>query len=202
MAGTCEIVLSASGKYAQENRLQIEAVPNHLRNIALYTIQKCLGKEKLGGYSTHQFGNVVDWITAPDTVFPGDLNLPPSLTFFTALFWNPSHSLKGLEPGSDDEWSAVQLNYALEAAIARAPPNSDWHRSLGERLEYIEGSEEAMGNLGGHGDSGYTWWSGPQPDRASSPIIENETSACNPISLLPGTTNCNMSSNLSYLSSA
>ncbi len=202
MAGTCEIVLSASGKYAQENRLQVEAVPNDLRNIALYTIRKCLGGEKLGGYSTHQFANVVDWITAPDTVFPGNLNLPASLTFFTALIWNPSYSLKGLEPGSDDEWSAVQLNYALEAAIARAPPHSNLHRSLEERLEHIEGSEEAMGNRGGHGDSGYTWWSGPQPDLASSPTIENENFACDPTSLLPGTTSCNTSSKLSDVSSA
>lgn len=202
MAGTCEIALSASGRYAQENRLQVEAVPNDLRKIALYTIENCLGKEKLGGYSTHQFANVVDWITAPDTVFPGDLNLPASLTFFTALVWNPSYSLKGLEPGSDDEWSAVQLNYALEAAIAQAPPNSDLHRSLEERLEYIEGSEEAMGSGGGHGDSGFTWWSGPQPDRASSPTIENETSACDPISPLPGTTNCSTTPNLSDMSSA
>ena len=201
MAGTCEIVLSASGKYAQENRLQVEAIPNDLRNTALFTIQKCLGKEKLGGYSTYQFANVVDWITAPDTVFPGNLNLPASLTFFTALVWNPSYSLEGLEPGSDDEWSAVQLNHALEAAMARAPPKSDLHRSLEERLEYIEGSEEAIGNHGGHGDSGYTWWSGPQPDLATSPTVENETFACDSRAILPGTKDCGTGSNLGVLSS-
>ena len=200
--GTCEIVLSASGKYAQENRFRVEAVPNDLGNIALYTIQHCLGDQRLGGYSTLQFANVVDWITAPNTVFPGDLNLPASLTFFTALVWNPSHSLKGLEPGSNDEWSAVQLYYALETAVSQAPPGSDFQRSLEERLEYIEGSEVAIGDQGGHGDSGLNWWDGPQPSRALSPTIGNRTLACDPRSILPGNKNCSTSSNLSDLSSA
>lgn len=200
--GTCEIVLSASGKYAQENRFQVDAVPNDLGNIALYTIQHCLRDQRMGGYSTLQFENVVNWITAPNTVFPGDLNLPASLTFFTALVWNPEDSLKGLEPGSDDEWSAVELYYALEKAVVRAPPGSDLERSLEERLEYIEGSEKRIGDGGGHSESGVKWWDGPQPSRAFSPTIRNNTLACDPRSILPGNKNCSPSSNLGDSSSA
>ena len=72
------------------------AVPDDLRDIALYTIEKNLGDENEGAYSTHHFANVANWITGWDTVFPGNLNLPAHLTFFTAMICNRADSLEDL----------------------------------------------------------------------------------------------------------
>ena len=171
-------------------------MPNVLRDIALYTIEACLGDEYLGGYSTHQFTNVVDWITAPDTVFPGDLNLPAHITFITALVWNPEGFGSLFEPGSRDGWTAEELEGALLEAINRAPAGSDLRRSLARRYEYVEGSRVEMKDP----DSGYFWWSGPRSSLYPPLSTGNNTLACDPKSMLPGTKECN--STVNDLSSA
>ena len=201
LLGTCEIVLSASGKYVEDdNRLQVQAAPDDLRDIAQYTIEKCLGDEKEGGYSTHQFANVANWITDPDTVFPGNLNLPAHLTFFTAMICNPADSLEDFEPGSRDAQSALELKRALQIALGRLAPGSDLQRSLLARRRYVRGSEMAIINHGGP-ESGYFWWSGPRP-RTSSQMTGSNSFACNLESVPPGTGQCIENSNPSALNSA
>ena len=166
-------------------------MPNVLQAITLYTIEKCLGDEYLGGYSTHQFTNVVDWITAPDTVFPGDLDLPADITFITALVWNPEGFGFRFEPGSRDGRTAEELEEALLKAINRAPEGSGLRRSLARRYEYVEGSRVEMRDP----DSGYLWWSGPKSPLYPSLTTGNNTLACDPKSMLPGTKECNSTVN-------
>lgn len=57
------------------------AAPNDIREAALATIHECIDKERRGGYSTHNFKVVTDWITAPTTNFPGNLSFGSGLTY-------------------------------------------------------------------------------------------------------------------------
>ncbi|KAL8663870.1 MAG: hypothetical protein Q9202_003556 [Teloschistes flavicans] len=74
----------------------------------------------------------------------GDLHLPPSITFFTATVWNYKPSLPDVEPGSQDEWSAVEIRRNLERAAERAPAGSRLRLDLQAREWYVYGSEQAI----------------------------------------------------------
>lgn len=172
------------------------ATPDAIRDAAWYAMKQCVAdKNKIGGYATHQFAKVVDWITAPDTPFPQNLDLPDEITFITAMVWTPWSFTNLFEPGSRDEWTAVQLVYALEAAIDRAPEGSVLESTLEARRKYVEGSEMAIDNWGGQ-ESNYKWWSGPAPDHSHGAV------ACDPKLILPGGKNCSSDSTPSDLRSS
>lgn len=88
-------------------------------------------------------------LVAAQTVFPGNLHLPPSITFFTATVWNYKPSQPDVEPGSQDEWSAVQIRRNLERAVERAPVGSRLRKDLEARESYVYGSEQAIISRGG-----------------------------------------------------
>ena len=164
--GTCKILIQASGKYIEEHQdsnIRLTATPNDLRVAALDTIINCVRQERLGGYSTNQFHYLVDWITAPRTVFPGGLNIPVTTSFFTTAV-TESHEWRAFEadPGSFDAETASQLKSRLSTAADAAPSGSVLQRDLQGRARYVRGSEEAIQS---HGEgSGLAWWSGPEVD--------------------------------------
>lgn len=149
----------------------MKAPPDDLRAMAQLAIDRCVTREQLGGYATYGFKSLIDWITNPSvcyyslpsstlhwlrgetltsccwrvqTVFPGDLHLPPSITFFTATVWNYKPSLPDVEPGSQDEWSAVEIRRNLESAAERAPAGSRLRLDLQAREWYVYDSEQAI----------------------------------------------------------
>lgn len=155
-------------------------------------MKKCIVDENgLGGYATNQFAKVVNWITAPDTPFPQNLDLPDEITFITAMVWKPWSYRNLFEPGSRDEWTAIELNDALLAAVNRAPEGSVLQDTLRARLVYVQGSEAAMDN--GGRESGYMWWSGPVP------LHSHGAFACDQKLILPGAKNCSSNSTPSDL---
>ncbi len=111
-------------------------------------MKKCVmdGNGK-GGYATNQFAKVVNWITTPDTPFPQNLDLPDEITFITAMVWTPWSYANLFEPGSRDEWTAVELGEALSEAADRAP-DGIVQSILRAREDYVKGSEQAMGDYG------------------------------------------------------
>ena len=80
------------------------------------------------------------------TVFPGNLNLPASLTFLTAMVRYAEEGVPSSEPGSLNPATAIWLYERLDEAIGRAPPGSTLEANLARRRSYIGGSEEAMLN--------------------------------------------------------
>ena len=76
------------------------------------------------------------------TVFPGNLALPASLTFFTVTLRHSGSS--STEPGSFDPTTARWLYQHLDRAADRAAPDSDLRANLEARRAYIEGSREMM----------------------------------------------------------
>lgn len=162
-------------------------------------MKKCIIDENgKGGYATHQFAKVVHWITAPNTPFPQNLDLPDEITFITAMVWKPWSYLNLFEPGSRDEWTAIELEDVLSAAADRAPAGSMLQSSLRARLDYVEGSEAAIDNWGGR-ESGYMWWSGPVPP---PPLHSHGAFACDQNLILPGAKNCSSDSTPSDLRSS
>lgn len=171
------------------------ATPDAIRYAAWHAMKKCIIDENgKGGYATHQFAKVVHWITAPDTPFPQNLDLPDEITFITAMVWIPWSYRNLFEPGSRDEWTAVELAHALSAAFHRAPAGSVLQSTLGARLDYVEGSEAAIGE--GGRESGYMWWSGPVP------LHSHGAFACDQKLILPGAKNCSSDSTPSDLRSS
>ena len=158
-------------------------------------MKKCIIDENgKGGYATHQFLKLVRWITAPDTPFPQNLDLPDEITFITAMVWKPWSYRNLFEPGSRDEWTAVKLNHALSAAVDQAPAGSVLQSTLLTRLDYVEGSEAAIED--GGRESGYMWWSAPVP------LHSHGAFACDQKMILPGAKNCSSDSTPSDLRSS
>ena len=154
-------------------------------------MKKCVIDENgKGGYATNQFAKVVDWIIAPNTPFPQNLDLPDEIIFITAMVWKPWSYHNLFEPGSRDEWTAAELKHALSAAADRAP-DGNVQSTLRAREDYVEGSEQAMGNYGREG--AYKWWSGPVPFHFHGAF------ACDPKLILPGAKNCSSDSTPSDL---
>jgi len=85
LLGSCQITVFASGKWADENDLQASVSPYMLRQLVLYVVQECVVTDQDGGYATHGFKRAVDWVTAPTTNFPTNLDMPASTTYFTAM---------------------------------------------------------------------------------------------------------------------
>ncbi|KAI4260906.1 MAG: hypothetical protein LQ352_000061 [Teloschistes flavicans] len=164
---SCQIKIEMSGKFQQESPFQMKAPPDDLRAMAQLAIDRCVTREQLGGYATYGFKSLIDWITNPSTVFPGDLHLPPSITFFTATVWNYKPSLPDVEPGSQDEWSAVEIRRNLESAAERAPAGSRLRLDLQAREWYVYDSEQAIISRGEALENGYYWWSGPRHNRVT-----------------------------------
>ncbi|KAL9594001.1 MAG: hypothetical protein Q9179_005593 [Wetmoreana sp. 5 TL-2023] len=161
LLGSCQIQIQMSGKYSQAgNRVKIRAPPDHLRLAAQLTVQRCVagqqqGGERTGGYSTYDFAKVIDWITAPQdveaqTYFPTpELNLPASITFFTAMVWNYGPRFPEVEPGSEDEHTAIEIARRLASAAGRAPAGKALQRDLENRQEYVEASAMEIRKHGG-----------------------------------------------------
>ena len=67
LLGTCQVTVFASGKYAFENPLKIDAFPNLFRTLALYTVQNAFMSHHAPSYryncfTTYGFKKTVDWI--------------------------------------------------------------------------------------------------------------------------------------------
>ena len=76
------------------------------------------------------------------TVFPGNLDLPASLTFLTVTLRHPA--LPSIEPGSFDPATAIELYDHLDEAADLAPPGSTLRADFEARRAYIEESRERM----------------------------------------------------------
>lgn len=198
--GTCQIVIQASGQYAETHPVEIQASPDDLSRAASLAIHRCVAAyhegpyQHLGGYSTLDFAKVVNWITAPSTVFPGNLELPESITFLTAMVWNSEPNPPDIEPGSEDEWAAAEIRQSLETAASHAPEDSYLRLDLEARAKWVEGSELRINSHGGP-DGGLAWWVGPKAGAAlgtaanstgtgaegcgSSGVLANATNAAN-----------------------
>ena len=166
--GTCQIKIQASGKFLEDHpeaNIVLFATPRGIRGSAMSAIEKCAGNDdprspNKGGFATYHLANVIDWITAPNTVFPGNLQLDPDLTFFTAMVWNYDPRSPDIEPGSHDEETAYVIARELDKSAEVAPSRSPLRTDLQARARYVHGSEYAINDHGGLG-SGLAWWSGP-----------------------------------------
>lgn len=58
--------------------------PDELRYLALNTMENCVSRRELGGYTTNAITDALDWIVDSETDFPDNLDLPPYITFLTA----------------------------------------------------------------------------------------------------------------------
>lgn len=196
--GTCQIKLSASGKYASENDLVIRIAPDELRQMALYTIEACVQKEDYGGYATKGIGKATEWITAPSTHFPGDPRLPPSITFFTALVWFSGREpwRNGYDPGEHDYWTTIAILEHLRAAKDAAPPRSALKFLLEDRYHYLYASAEIQD---GGRERKWPWWGKflTQGSSSTSIPVGNQTAACASNLVAPGAANCSSASRTS-----
>ena len=117
----------------------MSASPDELRELALYTIEKCIHGQKLGGYTTKYIEDTIDWITAPETVFPGNLDLPPEITFFTAMVRRrrATASEEEYEPGAHDPQVSLIIRDSLMVAEEEALPYSELEEDLRKRYDYL-----------------------------------------------------------------
>ena len=175
--GTCQIKLTASGKYASEHDLAIRMSPDDLRLLALYTVEDCIFKQHIGGYTTKGFEDTIDWLVAPDTGFPDNLDLPAYTTFFTAMVGHPQ--VEGYEPGAHDPLISRAMLHYLGQARAQTPRMSGLQRMLARRYEYIRISAEVQQR---HREWKRAWWEDwvyppPSTGNGSSSYAEKETMA-------------------------
>lgn len=152
----CQIKIFASGKYARENDLTIAAASDEIRRIALYTIEECVRLHSQGGYTTNYFANKIDWITAPATRFPGRLNLPSTITYLTAMVWNPKAELEDYDPGIHDPRTTTEIMDALSVAAVDAKDGSILRKDIDKRWWYITQSAEVQETEGR--EVKRAWW--------------------------------------------
>ena len=91
----CRIQISASGKAAQEVNVPIQISGQTMRHMAGRAIQTCVeGDHPLGGLMTRYIRRTLDWLTAPDTVFPENLDIRGSSVSLLTLVCARDESLK------------------------------------------------------------------------------------------------------------
>ena len=139
--GTCQIKISASGKFALEHDLQMLISPDELHTLALYTIQECVGKEHSGGYTTKNLTRPAQYLTSLDNGFPWSLYLPASTTFISAMVWHSEHANRqenGFDPGNHDAQTSRILGYEIYDKYEEAPEDSEEKAIMAYRWNYIE----------------------------------------------------------------
>ena len=137
----------------------LQIAPDDLRHLALDVMQACVHKKALGGYTTKGLSKTVDWITSPGTKFPTTRNLPPRITFFTAMVWYAGTEAwrKDYDPGVHDYWTTLAISDELGKAIEAAHPHSIVREELDRRSAYIKAAAEAQGK---GRDLKRVWWTG------------------------------------------
>ena len=168
----------ASGKFAEENDLEISVAPDDLRKLVLYTLENCVVKHGLGGYTTKDFDKTLGWIISPGIDFPSSLDLPAYITFFTAMVWHTEgiDQEEGYDPGAHDPWTTLSINAKILDAEENAPPRSAFRRSLGRRHSYIQVSANVQQESQG---SKRAWWENwLHPPKSFLISASDRTSTC------------------------
>ena len=195
MSGKCQIKITASGKYAREHDIRLRVSPDELRRLALFTIENCVEAKQIGGYATKDIENVESWVVSPETNFPRSLDLPPSITFFTAMVWHVEGAgmEKDYDPGVYDPWTTRSIMELVIEAEAEYWPQSALWRVLDVRREYLLISAEVQ-EIGR--EIKRAWWeSWIYPPNLHIGELRNTTSGCisNKTLALPGKEEANCS---------
>ena len=79
VTGTCQLQFQACGEAAHQLQT-IEFVPNDLRMMAGWVINKCVRDEFLGGYTTREIANTLDYVTDAMTFHEDPFRKPNNTT--------------------------------------------------------------------------------------------------------------------------
>ena len=184
MTGSCEIQLRASGKYALENAVAFNLVPNDVRETVLYVIEECIANHHNGGFVTNSISNAIDWLVSPNSDFPGSLNLPQSASFFSVMVWNAQDEIlghSGFDPGSFDPIAGERILEGVEEALDAAPFHSSLRRKLIMRKAWVRVAVQRQ--ISGLRDLKLAWWEGRHHgETLTLPIGSNVSSVSSKVS--------------------